>query len=1247
MVFLGAPADTTEYLTSAGLSSLLVSAIEALGEEMEHRHVSQPLRYIGCWLKENHPNIAAERDALAEEAAALLGTIDADADGSVSVEELREHMTRRGLTSTQIEVIIAALDDNSDGTLSRAELEAGLRRARTGEPTLKGLMAAVAPPEDVNFTDLSSVLGGCFSIKDTARRAVTLEQLERIAQHVARRLGCKLEVETPKGNHHNFCKATWTQVSTNGERWIGRRPRAGRFADVAVAFADINLYDCNKYVISPATAAQQCSMVELMASEEQPPDYFVSHFWAEAILDFLNCLLQHSWARGLEEEGGCHNGEHMKPHPLYLGGRSPRYWVCAHANNQHKLAGEIVDDVTKSSFARAMAISNGTVSVVDSKAGYFERIWCVFELYVSLTATTNESYTYDVVTATPWQIVVRNTLTEMITGAAMHEPLGRGSWVMADHGAVAIIDGLPAQATNADDKKEQEEAFPLELIDMGIAFKCLDGKASMEKDKERILAAIGDKSTLLDDTVHGVLAHAALRRALEEGGPRRARFLDALRRGRGRKLQLSLTKEHSIDCNSVDTAETWQEVIDALDATTTTELSMQTNLSVFPVTFSRLTALESVSMIGCRRLTELPSDLFTGLTAALTSIDISGNSGATALPAGLFSGLTALRSIKLGTSSLGSVPEGFLSDCTSLTSINMLKCASLTFLPDGVFAGLSSLTSIKLGGSSKLERVPESLLSDCTALTSIDMSISGLTSIPSGLFAGLTSITSITTGGKLESVADGLFSGLTSLKSIEFSASADNGYAKLYLASVPEGLFAGLTALTSIKMANLTSRLAEGKVGYIPSGNSVPGGLFAGLAALASINMSGNFESVPEGLFCGRTNLTSITMSSRDLTSVPKGLFAGLASLASIDMRRCSKLTSLPEGLFAGLAALVSIHMESCGGLTSLPEGLFTGLASLTSIHMESCGGLTSLPEGLFTGLAALKKINMVNFNQFTSVPEGLFAGLTAVDSISMLGWEKLVSFPKGLFAGLTALTDLDIRKNLYRDGFERLPAGMDESLEGLLESNKMRTTTVGGRSPVPGECHIGRFSTAGFPALAQATGQWYYEMRLISIGPYPQIGWATAGFNAGDFNGVGDDGLSWGADGARCQLWSSGGKKWTVSWEAGDVVGFAADLGSGRLWAARNGEWTPTFENVVEECPAAATSGLFPAFSGANMLFRPLAGDDASPHAGPEPSFRNLLADVADATPQPLVAEKEWPCLTTFRSRKGSAPSWEWLRLN
>ena len=234
------------------------------------------------------------------------------------------------------------------------------------------------------------------------------------------------------------------------------------------------------------------------------------------------------------------------------------------------------------------------------------------------------------------------------------------------HGAVAITDGLSAQQEDAEHKLEHEEAFPLELIDKGIAFKCKDGKASFEADKVRILKAIGDGSETLDAKVHGVVACAALRRALEEGGTRRETFLEAVRHGKVRKLQLSLTD------SAADTAETWREVVGALDATATEELSMQTKLEELPVSsFGRLTGLASIDMSHCRgsprcrtassaasppsRLSMQGPHLVAGRPASAAS-PRSRLSRWAVLPEGLFSGLTSLTSIR----GLTSLPEGLL-----------------------------------------------------------------------------------------------------------------------------------------------------------------------------------------------------------------------------------------------------------------------------------------------------------------------------------------------------------------------------------------------------------------------------------------------------------------------------------------------------------------------------------------------------------------------------------------------------------
>ena len=64
------------------------------------------------------------QEALETEAESLLGAIDTDCDGAVSVDELRAHMLQRGWTQAMADTVFAALDGNQDEKLSRAELAA-------------------------------------------------------------------------------------------------------------------------------------------------------------------------------------------------------------------------------------------------------------------------------------------------------------------------------------------------------------------------------------------------------------------------------------------------------------------------------------------------------------------------------------------------------------------------------------------------------------------------------------------------------------------------------------------------------------------------------------------------------------------------------------------------------------------------------------------------------------------------------------------------------------------------------------------------------------------------------------------------------------------------------------------------------------------------------------------------------------------------------------------------------------------
>jgi len=59
---------------------------------------------------------------------------------------------------------------------------------------------------------------------------------------------------------------------------------------------------------------------------------------------------------------------------------------------------------------------------------------------------------------------------------------------------VGITDGLTAAEPLPEFKSKREKVFPMELLDIGIGFSCLDGKASVPDDERRIKDEIGISS---------------------------------------------------------------------------------------------------------------------------------------------------------------------------------------------------------------------------------------------------------------------------------------------------------------------------------------------------------------------------------------------------------------------------------------------------------------------------------------------------------------------------------------------------------------------------------------------------------------------------------------------------------------------------------------------------------------------------------------------------------------------------------
>ena len=134
--------------------------------------------------------------------------------------------------------------------------------------------------------------------------------------------------------------------------------------------------------------------------------------------------------------------------------------------------------------------------------------------------------------------------------------------------AVGIADGLAAVDRVAFHKGEREQHFPLDRLDKGLQFKCMEGQASVTADADRIKGEIGDGGDKLDRTVHAVVAASALRRALEEGGNRRRDYMEAVRQGALRQLRIDLRD------STADTEEVADELVEALSCSSAGSLEV-------------------------------------------------------------------------------------------------------------------------------------------------------------------------------------------------------------------------------------------------------------------------------------------------------------------------------------------------------------------------------------------------------------------------------------------------------------------------------------------------------------------------------------------------------------------------------------------------------------------------------------------------------------------------------------------------
>ena len=241
--------------------------------------------------------MTAEARNLSEE---LFKLVDQDSSGKISEAEFAAAVAViAGASALLFPHGFAGIDANADGEVDRAEWDdrmLGQVRALgpgTFVAECLGSLRAVRdaygdgarlhPWIDLDFRSLGQerrVIDGA------DRRGITVPQLKKLRGFLANHAG-----------EGGLLQGWWD-----------------RFTGKPLHLATITLYAVADWVVKPSTAKEACSFVELLVDEgtaEQPPQWFISHWWGEPVCDFIKAVERHAAARGLEDTAA--------------------YWVCAYA----------------------------------------------------------------------------------------------------------------------------------------------------------------------------------------------------------------------------------------------------------------------------------------------------------------------------------------------------------------------------------------------------------------------------------------------------------------------------------------------------------------------------------------------------------------------------------------------------------------------------------------------------------------------------------------------------------------------------------------------------------------------------------------------------------------------------------------------------------------------------------------------------------------------------------------------------
>eukprot|EP00930_Biecheleria_cincta_P101891 TRINITY_DN93542_c0_g1_i1.p1 TRINITY_DN93542_c0_g1~~TRINITY_DN93542_c0_g1_i1.p1 ORF type:complete len:665 (+),score=124.13 TRINITY_DN93542_c0_g1_i1:130-2124(+) len=157
-------------------------------------------------------------------------------------------------------------------------------------------------------------------------------------------------------------------------RWRDQAPNTvSRYSGRKLHIDFMNWCHVHDWLAIPSTQPKECSLLEMMTDQPQPPKYYLVHWWGDKLLNVMKCMKTHMQVRSLAED--------------------TIYWIAFFANRPHSPQDNILLNQNETCFFKAMSASNFNILVVvdprtefTSAGTIFSRLWCCYELSHCLDA---------------------------------------------------------------------------------------------------------------------------------------------------------------------------------------------------------------------------------------------------------------------------------------------------------------------------------------------------------------------------------------------------------------------------------------------------------------------------------------------------------------------------------------------------------------------------------------------------------------------------------------------------------------------------------------------------------------------------------------------------------------------------------------------------------------------------------------------------------------------------------------------